>query len=173
MIPYIVREHARALVDSRQDRCRPHRRESLQACPGGAGVVTGSGAGGHHHLVLRLMVRMRMNMDCNTTRSHGAGARRCARRFHRGNVMMKGFARAVAAFAAAGGHTRLGLQFVEAGATLAGGLGDVPVGDAAADANYHTSTVMRMVRIGKCAGMSDRRTGSAVRTGQEPSCDCR
>ena len=61
----------------------------------------------------------------------------------------KGFARTVGAGAARGGNAEIVLQFIETGAAVTDGVGDVAVGYPVADANDHGSSVTRMVRICK------------------------
>jgi hypothetical protein len=62
-------------------------------------------------------------------------------------VVFKGLAGAVVALAAAGGYCQLKLQFAEAGAAALRGAGDVTVRNTVADTNYHSTNVMRIVRI--------------------------
>ena len=65
------------------------------------------------------------------------------------SMVLKRLASAVMAPAAGGGNRQLELEFNEVCTPLVSSAGNVAIGDAVADANYHRHNVIRIIRIGK------------------------
>ncbi len=153
---------------------RPVQRCSLLRV--GAGASHGSGGGRWHWVVMRLA-----GDGDHPVRAPCIALVCCLPAgLHLRPMEIEGLAGAVVALAAAGSDGQLELQLVEAGAADLGRVGDVAIRDPVAETNYHASTVMRIVRISKCATQTSMRRVSGAARGaawprgaQEPSCDCR